>query len=179
MGSITSTISRPTTPAAMSLLSAVTLGLTACGPSGAETGADVEDVQEGEVVETTDPADDPAEEMAAGPYVEPYDTDFCDEATTYVGEEVTLTGDVNEIISSTAFTIAGTEDTTVSPVLVVGGEQTTNLEEGQAVEVIGTAQEAFDLLQVGEGLDDDLFADHDGQPYIEATEVSTGVPAEG
>ena len=30
-----------------------------------------------------------------------------------------------------------------------------------------------------EDLDDDLFGDYDGQPYIQATEVSTDVPAEG
>lgn len=178
MGERTNRGSRATRLAAVSLLSAAAFGLTACGTAGPETGADVEDVQEGEVVETTGPAED----VAAEPYVGPYDTAFYDEAVTYAGEEVTLSAEVNTVLSPTAFTIAGTDDTTVSPLLVISGEQMTDLEEGQAVQVTGIVHEAFDLPQVeeemAEELDDDLFADYDGQPYIEATDVSTDVPAE-
>lgn len=57
---------------------------------------------------------------------------------------------------------------------------TTGEETGADVEDV---QEAFDLPQVeqemAEELDEDLFADYDGQPYIEATEVSTDAPTEG
>ena len=165
--------------AAVGLLSTAALGFTACGTTGEEAGADVEDVQQGEVVETTGPAAD----VAAGAYAGPYDTDFYDEAVTYAGEEVTLSAQINEIISPTAFTIAGTDDTTASPLLIITDQQMPDLEEGRSVEVTGTVQEAFDLPQVEEemeeDLDDDLFGDYDGQPYIQATEVSTDVPAEG
>ena len=74
-------------------------------------------------------------------------------------------------------------DTTASPLLIITDQQMPDLEEGRSVEVTGTVQEAFDLPQVEEemeeDLDDDLFGDYDGQPYIQATEVSTDVPAEG
>lgn len=184
MGKLTELNVRTTRLAAIGVLSAAAFGMTACGTAGTETGTDVEDVQEGEVVQTTGPAeatDAPAAERAAGPYVGPYDTNFYDDAVTYAGEEVTLSAKVGEIVSPMAFTIAGTDDTTVSPLLIISGEKMTDLEEGQVVEVTGTVHEAFDLPKVNEemqeDLDDDLLGDYDGQPYVKATKVSTDVPA--
>ncbi|WP_432496570.1 hypothetical protein [Kineococcus auxinigenes] len=145
------------------------LGLTACGDTaGEEEGTTVEDVQE---------ADDEAleGEAAATPYDGAYDGTFYDDVNTYVGQEVTVSAQIDRIVSPNAFVIAGTADTTVDPMLVVGASEVSGLTEGTLVEVTGTVHEAFDLPQVeedtGVDLEDDLFNDYDAEPYITATSV--------
>lgn len=155
------------------------VGLVGCNStSGTEEGADVEDVVEEEA-----PAEEaPAEDMAAGPYDGVYDQTFYDEMDSYVGEEVILSADVNEIISPTSFTIAGTDDTTVEALLVVSAEEMSEVTPGLTVEVTGIVQEAFDLPTVEEelgiDLDDAAFEDWDGEPYVEATAIDTSVDAD-
>ena len=106
-------------------------------------------------------------------FVGPYDQAFNDGADIYVGEVVTVSANVNEVVTPMSFTIAGTDETTVDPLLIVHDGTMTELSEGTDVEVTGTYQEAFDLPTVEENmdldLDDDGFADHDKEPYIEAT----------
>lgn len=147
------------------------LGLTACGgddTAGPETGTDVEDIQE--------------EDVAAGPYDGVYDSAFYEDIESYEGEEVTVSADVNEIISSTSFTIAGTEDTDVESLLVVSATEVSGLEPDLTVAVTGTVQKAFDLPTVeedlGVDLDDPLYEAYDQEPYIEATMIDTSVPAD-
>ncbi len=115
-----------------------TLGLTACSDTaGSEAGADVEDVVEEEAV-----VDEPFEG--------PYDTEFYEGVDEYVGEQVTLSADVNEVITPEAFTIAGTEDTTVEALLVVGATGDAQLSPETTVEVTGTVQEAIVVTSVPE-----------------------------
>ena len=90
------------------------LGLAGCGTEGPETGTDVEDVTDGEVAESS-PAPQDGGSVAGTGYVGPYDQAFYDEATTYVGQEVTLSAEVSETISPDTFAIAGAVD----PLLVV------------------------------------------------------------
>lgn len=145
------------------------LTLTGCSDdtAGPETGTDVEDIQE---------------EEAVGPYDGLYDTTFYDNIDSYVGEEVTVSADVNEIVSPTSLTIAGTEDTDVEPMLVVSADEVSGLEPDLTVRVTGTVHEAFDLPTVedemGLDLDDELYDEFDGEPYIEATSIDTSVPSD-
>ena len=143
---------------------ASTLGLTACGgdTAGTEAGADVEDVTEEEPLED-------------GPYDGVYDTAFYEDINTWVGQEVVLSADVNEVITPTAFTIAGTDDTSVEPLLVVGATENNGLAAETTVEVTGTVQEAFVVTEVEEelgiDLDDALFEEYAEENYVVAENV--------
>ncbi|MGY1683199.1 hypothetical protein [Geodermatophilus sp. SYSU D01176] len=140
-----------------------TLGLTACSDTaGSEAGADVEDVVEEEALEEE-------------PFEGPYDTEFHEGVDEYVGEQVTLSADVNEVITPEAFTIAGTDDTTVEALLVVGATGNAQLAPETTVEVTGTVQEPFVVTEVeeelGVDLDDALFAEWEQEPYVVADSV--------
>ena len=153
------------------------LSLTGCDTSGPEEGADVEDiVEENESVDDGVVEDDAIEDdVVGGPFVYDgiYDQTFYDDYENYVGEEVTVSADVNEIVSPESFTISGTASTTVDALLIVGA--TADVEEGEAVQVTGIVRQAFDLPTVEEdmGLDleDELFGDFEAQNYIEASSV--------
>ncbi|RBY90192.1 hypothetical protein DQ244_12035 [Blastococcus sp. TBT05-19] len=153
-----------TARAAMAMAAAASvLGLSACsGTAGSESGADVEDVVE--------------EEAAADePFDGPYDTEFYEDVDDYTGEEVTLSADVNEVITPEAFTIAGTDDTTVEALLVVGATGDAELASETTVKVTGTVEEAFVLTDVedelGVDLDDALFTEWEDEPYVVADDV--------
>lgn len=168
--------------ATLSILPVTALGITACnGTAGSEEGADVEDVVEGEEVINESAVAEEAD-AAAEPYDGAYDATFYDEVNTYVGEEVTLSADVNEVIDATSFTIAGTDDTTVDALLVVHPEDAPDVTNDLTISVTGTVMEVFDLATVeeemGVDLDDALYEDWDGEPYLEATSIDTSVAAD-
>lgn len=160
--------------AAALVLPFAALTFVGCGTSGPEEGATVEDVVEGE--------EEPLEEDALA-YDGVYDTAFYDDYDSLVGEEVTVSAKVNEILSPEAFVIAGTDDTTVEPLLIVHNlGELPELQEELTVAVTGTVQEAFVLTDVeeelGVDLDDERYADWEGERYIQATAVDTSVVAD-
>lgn len=144
------------------------IGLAGCGSEGPESGTDVEDVTDGEVVESSAAATEDAGAMALA-YEGDYNQDFYDDVTTYTGQEVTLSAEVSETISPDAFAIAGAVD----PLLIVESQEIPPLDDGQVVQVTGTVQEGFDVVSVeeelGVDLEDEAFADFEGDPYIMAT----------
>lgn len=172
------------------ILPIAALSLAGCNStSGTEEGAAVEDVveDEGAAVEEDEAAVE--EETAAedeGAAVEPYDgvydTAFYEDYDSYVGETVTLSADVNEIVSDRSFTIAGTDDTTVEALLVLADGQMEEVTPGLTVSVTGTVMESFDLPTVEEetglDLDDEAFTDFDGEKYVVAENVDTSVDAD-
>ena len=158
-----------TRKAAAALVAAAGLGLAGCGTEGPEAGTDVEDITDGEVVESSAPAtDDATDGAAAMAYDGAYNQEFYDEATTYVGQQVTVSAEVSRALTSDTFEIAGPVD----PLLVVEqGELLPAVEEEQVVRVTGTVHENFDVTVVEEeGIDpvEELDA-YVGQPYILAT----------
>lgn len=150
--------------------------LTGCGndSAGPESGASVQDIQEepgaeqplGEQSGTNAPA---ATEIGV------------DEARSYVGQTVTVSADVAEIINPQAFTLAGTDQ----PLLVITNQPNQVVAPDSAVAVTGTVRQAFDIAQVesefGFNADDALFGEFDGQPYIVANNIDPTVaePTEG
>ncbi len=83
-----------TRKAAAALVAAAGLGLAGCGTEGPETGTDVEDITDGEIVESSAPAtDDATDDAAAMAYDGAYNQEFYDEATTYVGQQVTVSAE--------------------------------------------------------------------------------------
>lgn len=160
-----------------SVFAASTLGLAACNDTaGSEAGADVEDITEENPEAEVDPAAD--DEIVDDEDYTPF-ADFGEDVQSYVGETVTVSADVNEVISDMAFTIAGTENTMIDPLLIISAESNADVEEDAAVAVTGTVHEAFVITDVedefGIDLDDELFAEWEQQHYITATNISFDV----
>ena len=61
----------------------------------------------------------------------------------------------------------------MDPLLIVEDEEVPAVDEGQVIQVTGTVQENFSVTgveeQLGVDLDDELFTDFEGEPYIMAT----------
>lgn len=161
----------PTTRTTAAALAAVAgLGLAGCGGSADRSGDDVGEARQ-------QPAgEDP------GTYTGPYDEAFVDDASTLVDADVTLTAQVEEVVSPVAFTITGAEETATEPLLVVNfDEDTSGLDTGDLVEVTGTYREAYNVPTAEEDLREtpgvEELARYDGEPYVEATDVESAEPA--
>ncbi len=154
-----------TLASALVVTAAVTLVGCSADGAGTEQGTDV-DKRQG-----TSATEERPDETDGG-YVGPYDSEFYDTLAAYEGDEVTVFGEVDEVVSPTSFTIAGVDDTQVGPLLVVSLEATGGLEKDMPVSVTGTVHEAFDIAAVERRfrteLDDNLHSRWNGGPYIEA-----------
>jgi hypothetical protein len=160
-------------------------GLAGCGTSGSEEGVNVEDITEEDQPGEEGPI--AQEDANKDPVPHPglretfYDQEFYNDYDSYIGDTVKVSADVNEIIGPVSFTIAGTDDTTVEPLLIVHNNELPELSAGLAVAVTGTVHPSFDVLAVeeelGVELDDELYEDFDRQRYIRASSVD--IPAAG
>ncbi|WP_246199670.1 hypothetical protein [Arthrobacter zhaoguopingii] len=160
--------------ALLASLALSTLSITACGtqePGAAPQG------QKSQPTLGTAPAPG-----GAPPYDGAYDQTFSDNFARYDGERVTVSAEVNEIISPAAFTIAGTEDTLADELLIVHAAEESDLLEGLTVSVTGTVHTSFDVqdaeTDLGVDLNEALYRGWNGQPYIEASAVDTSVIAD-
>lgn len=130
-------------------------GLAGCdtNTAGPETGTDVEEVQPDAFRDTVEEAEQ-AED----------------------GESVTVSAELNEIISPSSFTIAGTDETSVEPLLVVHDQQLPQIQPGDAVQVTGTVYRNIQLPRLEEtaglDLDDAMHEEWEGKTSIVATEIS-------
>lgn len=163
--------------AAALVLPFAALSFVGCGTSGPEEGTTAEEVAEGGDEAAV------AEGTGALAYDGVYDSAFVEDYDSLVGEEVTVSAEVNTIISPNALTIAGTDDTTVEPLLVMHNQgDLPDVQEGLTIGVTGTVKEAFDVVTVEEDLgidlDDDLYADWEGERYIQANSVDASVDAD-
>lgn len=158
--------------ATLAVLPAAVLGVTGCGEQSVyEAGVDLEDPDAGFIAgdEESDNS------LDSGPYDEVYDQSFWDELTIYFGEEVTLSAQVKEPLDPRAFTIAGMDDTTVNPLLVIHEGEVEQLEPGQALIINGTVHEYLDIEMVeeelGVDLDNTVYEQWENDPYLLATSV--------
>lgn len=107
-------------------------------------------------------------------YEDPFDQEFIDEAATYVGQRVTISGEVGRTLSADTFTLSGAAD----PMLIVEEQEILEVSEGQSVEITGTVRENFSVAEVEEQLgielDDELYTDFEGDYYVVATEGQAG-----
>lgn len=151
------------------------LGLGACGDTaGDEDGTSVEDVQE--VEEEAQVGTD--EEGGEYAYDGPYDSGFADQQDSLVDEQVTVSAAVDEVLDDTSFTVAG-DDSGVEPLLVVDAGSSATVEPDVEVDVTGTVQLSFALAgveeELGLDLDDELYAEWEGETYLVASAVDVGV----
>lgn len=172
--------------AAVLTLPFAALTFVGCGTSGPEEGTTAEEVAEGGDEAAVGEGDEAAvgEGDGAPAYEGPFNSSFDEEAESLVGQEVTVSAEVGSIIEpASSFTIAGTDDTTVEPLLIVHNQgEMPELEEGLTVGVTGTVQEAFEIVTVeeelGVDLDDTLYTDWEGERYIQANQVDLSVDAD-
>ena len=147
---------------------AVLLALAGCGDGPAGDEPALGDAQDATVTATELPSG-----AGEAVYDGDYDSAFYDQLADYDGEQVTVLGVVDEILSPTAFSIVGPEDSEVGPLLVVDVGASAAFDPGTPVAVNGVVREAFDLETVEErfatDLDGEQLGDWDGGPYIEAS----------
>lgn len=89
------------------------------------------------------------------------------------GRQVTVSAEVQQIVTERAFVISGGDDPGPDPLLVVhpGGPE---VALGAPVQVTGTVHQAFDLGRldaVPDVSDNRIYETYRGEPYIEATSV--------
>lgn len=155
---------------ALAAIPLIGIGLVGCSEdtAGPETGTDVEDIQEQDVAEEDGLTD------ATVPYHGPYDETFKDNVDDWVDQDVTVSADLNEVLTDRWFTIAGTDDTSVDALLVLHRDPGA-FDPGETVEVTGTVHGEFVLIDVemelDTDLDDEVFGQWEGEPYIDATAV--------
>lgn len=94
-----------------------------------------------------------------------------------VGEELTVVGAVEDVITPEVFTIVDPTGTTLDPVLVVGGEEVVGLAPDQEVQVTARVEDDFDVATAEETLDiqldDELLTEWQEGLYLEAQAVDT------
>jgi len=151
-------------------VAASTLLLGACGDTaGSESGADVAEIQQ---------ESDAGVGADAGVFDSP---DYAD-PMSFVGQSVTVSAEVNDLVSTQSFTIAGTLDTSAEELLIVSATGGPAVTEDSVVKVIGTVMERFDVAGAeefaGTDLDDGLYTAYEGEPYIQAETVEL-IPATG
>lgn len=178
---------RTTRKAAVSLLAVAGLALAGCGGGEDEAGTEVDDITGGEVAETpaaeeTPPAEGETTLPGATPYGGAYNQEFADDQAVYEGQEVTLSAEIVELVSDNALEIGDPDDINLDPLLVMHDLGATGLEPDQTVEVVGTVMTGFDPATVGEELgvelEDEVYTDYEGDPWLHATEVTPSEEAE-
>lgn len=120
---------------------------------------------------------------SAGPETGVDVQDVAFDADELLGEEVTVSAEVLDVVSDEAFWLGG-DDFGTSAVLVVNAAGTT-VQEDQVVQVTGTVREFEEDAFVEDfGFEDDVFDDEElfggfvGQPVIVAEQIDQSVPAE-
>ncbi|GAB3526964.1 hypothetical protein GCM10027402_26540 [Arthrobacter monumenti] len=115
-------------------------------------------------------------EDTAGPEVSADVQDVTEDINSYVSETLTLSAKVNDDITPMFFSIAGTDDTDVEPLLVMHGEDTMDVQDGLTVKVTGTLHKALDIAALEENMGVDLnesaLENWNGEPYVEAEKIS-------
>lgn len=154
--------------------------LAGCGgTAGPETGVSVDEIQEeAEAGAGTGVGEGVGADVDADAVAE-------DDVNRYLGQRVTVSAEVNEVLSPNSFTIAGTAGSGgAGELLIIANDPGVLVEEENAAAVTGTVRQAFDLAAVesefGVDYDDTLYDDYDGRPYIVAESIDPTIapPAE-
>jgi hypothetical protein len=163
---------RPTARRATAVATAALIALSVSACNQDDGAVDTDDA-----VETTD--GDPTEsEAGAEPDSLTFD-EVSDDLAGRAGEEVTVTAQVDDVVTDQVFTVTSLDGNTLEPIVVVGAESDETVEAGTPVQVTGVVADTFVLTDVEETvgiqLDDELLADFEDRPYLEATDVETEV----
>lgn len=132
-----------------------------------------------EQVSATPPATAPAPEAesdSTGGYVGAYDEAFHAELSSYTGRQVSLTGQVGDVIRSrSAYELIHPTASDLDPLLVSAAYAVPDLQVGDTVRVTGTLREGFTPPVVEEAVEGDeeagFYDQHRGQPYLDEAEL--------
>lgn len=190
---------RPARRLSLVVFSVLALGLAACesDTAGSEAGADIGAIQD-EVAAVEEQVAGLEDRVAAledggmttdaateGEGEDPVGTDaggdvlaldqVYNDFDNYVGTTVTVSAEVGQVLSTTAFTLTGP----MNELLIVsatGPGDSPVVEPSAPVQVTGTVREGFDIAayeeEFGVDLDDSLFQEWTGEDYIAADSVS-------
>lgn len=115
-------------------------------------------------------------------YNGPYSADLREDLEGYDGQEITVEGTVDRVLSAVAFTLGPPDGEDAASVLVVVEGAATAPEPGDDVVVAAVAQDEFRTDEVGAELDlpedDATFEEWEGDPYLLASLVEPA-PAGG
>lgn len=168
------------------MLSAVALSLllgvaTGCGANDApETDTAPPAAQgqtpSGQVGGTPQASTPTAGEQVTSAYTGPYDESFQAELPAYSGQQVSLTGEVRDLVRSrSSYEIGDPTDPSLDPLLISARYAVPDVEEGTRVEVTGILREGFDPPVVEEAVEDDgevgFYDQHRGEPYLDEARV--------
>lgn len=142
--------------------------------------------QDDGVVDTDDAVedtDDKASEPEAGLDVESLSfEEVSDDLSSRAGEEITVTAEVEDVVTDQVFTINSLDGNDLEPIVVTNVDGDQVVDAGTPVRVTGLVAETFILTDVeetvGVQLDDELLADFENRPYLEATHVDTDIDQE-
>ena len=123
----------------------------------------------------TTPAPGAGSEPSSG-YVGAYDEAFRAELSSYTGQQVSLTGEVGDLIRSrSAYELASPTAPDLDPLLISAAYAVPDLQIGDTVTVTGTLREGFEPPVVEEAVDGDeeagFYDQHRGQPYLDEAQV--------
>lgn len=166
---------RPTVRRAAAVATAVLIALPVSACNQDDGAVDTDDA-----VEATD--DDTTErEAGADPESLSFD-EVSDDLAARAGEEVTVTAQVDDVVTDQVFTVTSLDGITLEPIVVVGAETEEVVEADTAIRVTGVVADTFVLTDVedtvGIQLDDEILGDFEDRPYLEATHIETDVSEE-
>lgn len=114
-------------------------------------------------------------------YEGPYTAEFRSSLADYIGETVTVTADVQEVISPASFVIEGAEKGDAEPMLVVARQDdVVEINKGVSVEVTGVVHRVSDLQSVEREMgivieQSELENRNPGSFFIEGAQIDTVV----
>lgn len=151
---------------------AMTLGAVLALAVGAGACADDDvAVDEPEVVDEVDITDEGTDEGTD----EAVEGQIFDDPDEFLDQQVTVSGDVTEVVNEPYAFLLAAEGTQEPSILVVSAGDT-EVQPGDNVTVSGTARE-FSLTSVeadfGFDLPDEQFTEHEGDTFVRAEQVST------
>lgn len=153
------------------LVLATAAGMTA----GCGTGDSPEPGTEAEPSPTQQEPTPGAETTSA--YTGPYDEEFRTDVSSYAGQQVTVTGEVADLVPSrSALVLTDPQNPDLDPLLVSARYAFPDAEQGAVVEVTGTVQTNFQA-RVDQGDQDDeagFYDRHIGQPYLDQADLGAG-----
>ena len=119
----------------------------------------------------TAPSPSARDESTAG-YAGPYAEAFHAELSSYTGQQVSLTGEVGDLIRSrSAYELTSPTASDLDPLLISAAYAVPDLQVGDTVRVTGTLREGFTPPVVEEAVEEGeeagFYDQHRGQPYLD------------
>lgn len=157
------------------LAGALALATTAAVSTGCGTSNTAEPAPETES-SPAQPEQTPGEQPTAA-YTGPYDEEFRTDVSSYAGQQVSLTGEVADLVPSrSALVLTDPENPDLDPLLVSAQYAFPDAEQGAVVEVTGTLEANFQARVDQDDVDNEagFYDRHIGQPYLDEAALEAG-----